>query len=1287
MNNNLERIKSLCVERLSRLGLGSCYLNALNEEMKDIQLWKQHKSRDVAKELLDAATNSSGPVNSNASGSVILFLLGISSVDPISNEIDKKTTTILHGDPPDIDTDFHPAIRQRVKNRIVEMFGESKTCSIGTYSTYKTRAVILDVARALGYDVGEANAVTRTIESLKKFETGDGEEEIVDKMSLDELCEHYPELNEYLQRYPEVYTHAKVLRNQVRNMGKHAGGVIISDIDLTDKIPVQSDGSGGSISSWAESGETAELSAVGFVKYDILGLNNLPIISDCVRMIEENRGIRIKRSELPLDDKQAIKDECKGDLKGIFQFENPATKPIVDDVGVESLRDVSAVTSLLRPGPKDMGMHKEYADRKKGKEFDVLPCLKQVFDDTYGIMVYQEQIMQVSQVLCGFDGPKSNLLRKACITLDAEFISRTRGPITVRRMLKEGYKYDYFAQKGPDGTVCWAKISDIWKTGKKRVRRTKTRSGHYTDATRLHQFLTDDGWKAQQRIANDDRLLCARRLEWDGEDKETSRDLMVVMAGLLTEGYTPKNRNTATFVNHDKFFMDLFIEAFEREFGVEGGRLSPCGTVYVIRASSCKKIFKTLKQGLSADKFIPDVMMGATLETTRQYLSFMIGAEGGFTKSQGTFEYCSKSPRMIRQVKTLLLRFGIRSSSGIKEDSTYGQFYRLFVNDMQEQKKMFRELSKMWPPWKIDTLQDILSKKSAPNFSTDTIPCRVVKRMLNQYPSVGRGQSGTFYTASISRNRFARAAQKTKDKEWIQLANADFWFDEYRGSDEIVSVRKNVYDFRVQDKSLPNMIVNGMVVHNCGKKKKDLMASIKEEFIAGAQPRIDAGEVTKEQVEVFWRRIVTFARYGFNRSHAITYSMISTAEMWLKQHYFIEYMTALAMNTGRKSERHGSSNMLADYLNYVRKRGVDVLPPSVNAPKPDFYIDDNAIRYGLAHIKNVASAAQAIAAIAAETPFTSMTDFHERCVYDRTVKSGPNAGSKKSTKPNKQAVESLIYAGAFDEFGSRNDVLHEYYMAKMGVPEPTSEEIETERQRLLKDPNVELDVNNPDCDLSVVKGVGADPAQAIASIVATQPFESMADFHERCVFEREIKSGKNKGDIKKAKPTKKAVESLIYAGAFDAFGDVRGVLRAYHMAKEKYTPPDTSERELEKLEVQRLGLCLSKEPIRLRYHQTVEEQGWKHLDGAYEDTKRVIVFGRVEKITPKTSSNGNAMFIVTMSDDMDEIDFFVFTDAMDYIRDHLRTDQLAAVPLSRFEDTGTRFFDDRREVTIIEEQK
>jgi DNA polymerase-3 subunit alpha len=825
----------------------------------------------------------------SAAGCLISWCLGLTDCDPIEHGLlFERFLDEGRPDPPDIDTDFHPGIHQRVKDKIVEMFGAEKTCSIGTYTTFKTRVAIVDVARALGYDVFEAQKVTKELEPLKSLSSDDGESEIVDKMDFDELCKHYPALDEYLDKYPDVKFHAAVIRNQVRNMGKHAGGMIISDMDLSGKVPVLKD-KGYILSSWAESGGSPELSQVGLVKYDILGLNNLPIIADCVRFVRENRGIEIKRDELPLNNKKAIRMETKSDLKGIFQFENPATRPIVDAVGVESLEDVSAVTSLLRPGPKDMGMHMEYANRKNGTPYEVLPCLEWIFKDTYGILVYQEQMMQISQELCGFDGPMANKLRKAC-----------------------------------------------------------------------------------------------------------------------------------------------------------------------------------------------------------------------------------------------------------------------------------------------------------------------------------------------------------------------------------------------------------------GKKLKELMVSIKQKFVEGAQPRIEAGDVTLEQVEELWELIVAFAKYGFNKSHAVTYSMITTAELWLRHHYFLEYMTALIKNTERGKKKHGSADIMVDYINFARKKGIDVLPPDINATNPDFHIHENEkIRYGISHIKNVASAAIEIVKIVEDEPFTDMADFYKRCVYKTMIKSGLKAGKYKETRPNNKVIESLLYAGAFDRFGDRNKVLTEYNIARLGIPCPTDEEIEEKRENLIKTGEECPSVNKKDADFSVVKGIG-QVGEFITTIAMQEPYESMTDFYTRCVFETEIKTGKNAGNMRTARPTKTVVENLIYAGAFSSFGDERQMLREYYLVKDSVKESNLSEQELEENEIEMIGLCLSKEPLRKKYHDVVVKYKWDFIS-SHDRKKRTKVFGRVQSIEPKNSKAGNPMYIVYMTDGLDSLKFFVFKGGMDYFRESVKKGQLAAIPLDHFEEEdgsiGSAFFNDDGQISIIDEDE
>lgn len=355
----------------------------------------------------------------SAAGSLVSYCLGLTDIDPVENGLlFERFLDEGRPDPPDIDTDFDPRIRDWVKQHIVETFGEDNVCSIGTYQTYKTRAVILDVARALGEDVVEANQVTKRMDPLKSFEDEEGEAHKVDEMGFDELCEQYPELNDYFELHPEVRNHAEVLRNQVKNMGTHAGGVIISDMNLKGKIPVLWDKASSSerkvISAWAEAGGNEELGSVGLVKFDLLGLNNLPVISDCIRLIEETRGIKLARHEVPIDDRDSIKLGSKEDLVGIFQLENPATKHVANAVKLESLADVAALTSLIRPGPRDMGMDMTYARRKHGEPYESIPMLKDIMAETHGVMTYQEQMMQISRVMCGFDGPMSNKLRKAC---------------------------------------------------------------------------------------------------------------------------------------------------------------------------------------------------------------------------------------------------------------------------------------------------------------------------------------------------------------------------------------------------------------------------------------------------------------------------------------------------------------------------------------------------------------------------------------------------------------------------------------------------------------------------------------------------------------------------------------------------------------------------------------------------------------------------------------------------------------------------------------------------------
>ncbi len=401
---------------------GKTYMDRLNHEL-DVIIKKGYADYFLTMDKIIRDTierhgvNSIGWGRGSAAGSLVSYCLGLTDLEPIKyGLLFERFLDESRSDPPDIDTDFDSRIRDQVKARIVEMFGEAHTCSIGTYQTYKTRAVIIDVARALGYDVWEAMEVTKQMDALATFDVetdeGDMEEMHIDSMDFADVCRHYPKLGEYFAKHPEVLQHAEVLRNQVKNMGKHAGGVIISNLNLQDRIPVVKT-KDGVVSVWVEGQATHELSEVGLVKFDILGLNHLPVIDDALKLIEQHHGVKMNRREVPINDRDAIKAGSHDDMVGIFQLDSPQTKPVADAVGMDSIFDLSAVTSLIRPGPKDMGMHMTYAKRKHGEPYDMPDFLREQLSETYGVLTYQEDAMRVSQVLSYFTPAESNQLRKA----------------------------------------------------------------------------------------------------------------------------------------------------------------------------------------------------------------------------------------------------------------------------------------------------------------------------------------------------------------------------------------------------------------------------------------------------------------------------------------------------------------------------------------------------------------------------------------------------------------------------------------------------------------------------------------------------------------------------------------------------------------------------------------------------------------------------------------------------------------------------------------------------------
>jgi len=343
-------------------------------------------------------------VHNSAAGSLVSYLLGITDIDPLKhNLLFERFINIDRKDVPDIDVDFSPERRGEVRNYLREKYGHEYTMFIGSYGTFGTKAVIQDVARVLCIPLGEVFRVTTKM-------VGGVDE---DHTSWEDLRKFYPDLDNFFDKYPEAFNLCERLRGQIKNLSKHAAGVVICSQNVYNSMPIHTiDGVEVTALQIGLNRKYKELEALGFPKFDLLGLNNLDVIYDCVRLIEENHGKKIDLLKIPLNDKKALRLGNKKDTLGVFQLETHLMRQIIDTVGINTFNDISAIVAIARPGPLNAKVHEFYADRKSGEEtFKIPECWENDLRSSFGLIIYQEQVMNMVQRI-GFSQAESNKFRK-----------------------------------------------------------------------------------------------------------------------------------------------------------------------------------------------------------------------------------------------------------------------------------------------------------------------------------------------------------------------------------------------------------------------------------------------------------------------------------------------------------------------------------------------------------------------------------------------------------------------------------------------------------------------------------------------------------------------------------------------------------------------------------------------------------------------------------------------------------------------------------------------------------
>ncbi|HEY7167609.1 MAG TPA: DNA polymerase III subunit alpha [Candidatus Binatia bacterium] len=401
--------------------LRKTYLDRLNYELDVIKRMQFPGYFLVVADFINYAKQHGipvGPGRGSSAGSLVAYALKITDLDPIRHVLlFERFLNPERRSMPDIDVDFCIRGRAQVIQYVKAKYGEDRVAQIATFGTLKAKAAIKDVGRALGFSFAETDAIAKLIPAPKQgFD-----------YPLTESIKMEPRLQDLIKsdaRIKNLIDHALRLEGLTRHASTHAAGVVLSNLPLVDHLPIFIDKEGGIVTQF----DMGSVEKIGLVKFDFLGLKTLTLIHDCLKLIEQSRGETVEIERLSLDDKKTYKLLCDGNTTGVFQLESTGIREMTVRIRPSCFEDLVAILALYRPGPLDSGMAEQYIKRKHGKEKIkyLHPLLEPILKDTYGVIVYQEQVMQIAQVLAGYTMGDADILRRAMGKKDPEEMAAQR---------------------------------------------------------------------------------------------------------------------------------------------------------------------------------------------------------------------------------------------------------------------------------------------------------------------------------------------------------------------------------------------------------------------------------------------------------------------------------------------------------------------------------------------------------------------------------------------------------------------------------------------------------------------------------------------------------------------------------------------------------------------------------------------------------------------------------------------------------------------------------------------
>jgi len=344
-----------------------------------------------------------GPGRGSAAGSLVSYALGITDLDPLQHELlFERFLNPERVSMPDIDIDFCMNRRGEVINYVTQKYGRDNVAQIITFGTMAAKAAIKDVGRAMDIPYADVDRIAKMVPAQLNI-------------TLDEAIEESPQLNEAYEKdvqVKELLDTARKLEGLVRNSGVHAAGVVISPRPLTELVPLHRTKNDEIVTAF----DMVAIEKMGLLKMDFLGLTTLTILTDTLKLIQQTRGTPLTLEQIPLEDQETYEKVFhKGLTSGVFQFESHGMRDVLRRYQPNSIEDLTALNALYRPGPIQGGMIDDFVNRKHGRmkvEYE-LPELQEILQETLGVIVYQEQVMQIANRLAGYSLGEADLLRRA----------------------------------------------------------------------------------------------------------------------------------------------------------------------------------------------------------------------------------------------------------------------------------------------------------------------------------------------------------------------------------------------------------------------------------------------------------------------------------------------------------------------------------------------------------------------------------------------------------------------------------------------------------------------------------------------------------------------------------------------------------------------------------------------------------------------------------------------------------------------------------------------------------